>query len=90
MLKGVNRQVIEITQPENKYFERILLFVRPEYSDMSEARLARHAQQALPGETRPTEEKNRRPHRVRDLVRAGLCAGAGAGLLALAELMIGK
>ena len=90
MLKGVSRQVVEITQPENEYFERILLFVRPEYRDLSEARLAQHAKRALPGEARPPEEKKRRPHRLKDLLRAGLCAGAGAGMLALAEMLIGK
>ena len=90
MLKGVNRQVVEISQPENKYFERILLFVRPEYSGMSEARLSQQAERAVPDAPRPPEEKKRRPLRLKDLLRAGLYAGAGAGILALAEMLMGK
>ena len=87
MLKGVNRQVVEIAQPENKYFERILLFVRPEYSGLNEARLTRQAQSALPDPDRPPKEKKRRMPRPGDLLRAAVCAGAGAGILALAEML---
>ena len=39
MLKGVNRQVVEINQPESKYFERIFYIVKPEFSDMSKSKL---------------------------------------------------
>ncbi len=31
MIKGVNKQVLEITNTENPYFERIVFFVKPEY-----------------------------------------------------------
>ena len=85
MLKGVNRQVVEITQPENKYFERIVLFVRPEYSGASAPWLRQQAAGALPGEAAPPGRKKRLRPVLGALLRAGLCAGAGAGLLALAE-----
>ena len=89
MLKGVNRQVVEIAQPESKYFEKIILFVRPEFSGWPEARLAAQAVLDLPGDAAPPKNaKKRLMIRVRSLIRAGLCAGAGAGLLALAELIL--
>lgn len=44
MLRGVNRSIIEITQPDNKYFERVLVFVRPEYKALSETKLKNEAQ----------------------------------------------
>lgn len=31
MLKGVNKQVVEITNPESPYFEKVIFFVKPEY-----------------------------------------------------------
>ncbi len=31
MLRGVNRSIIEISETDNKYFERVLIFVRPEF-----------------------------------------------------------
>ena len=88
MLKGVNRQVVEIAQPENKYFERILFFVKPEYSDVSVRRLTLQAQHAVPPGDRPPRQPGTRRTRLRELLRAAACAGAGAGLLALAELLI--
>ena len=36
MIKGVNRQVIEITQTKCEYFEKVLFFVKPEYAATSE------------------------------------------------------
>lgn len=90
MLKGVNRQVLEISQPENKYFERILFFVRPEYSSLPETRLKQQAAHALPEEAKPPLPEKHRRLRPAELLRAAVCAGAGAGLLALAEMILGK
>ena len=39
MVKGVNRQVLEIHDTETEYFEKALLFVKPEYSTLSESSL---------------------------------------------------
>ena len=39
MIKGINRQVIEVTETGNPYFERALLVVRPSYRDDDESRL---------------------------------------------------
>ena len=36
MIKGINRQVIEVTETGNAYFERALLVVRPSYRDDDE------------------------------------------------------
>lgn len=47
MIKGVNRQVLEIHDTGNKYFEKALLFVNPEYSTLSESRLKAAAQKAF-------------------------------------------
>ena len=33
MIKGVNHRVIEVSRPESAYFERAVLFLRPELSD---------------------------------------------------------
>ena len=47
MIKGVNRQVLEIHDTGNQYFEKALLFVKPEYSTLSESRLRDAAQKAF-------------------------------------------
>lgn len=39
MLKGVNHQVVEVTKPSCEYFERVIFFVKPEFSSVSEGTL---------------------------------------------------
>ncbi len=39
MIKGVNKQIIEINDMDNKVFEKAVLYVRPECSEISEAKL---------------------------------------------------
>ncbi|MCL2638113.1 MAG: hypothetical protein FWD48_07030 [Oscillospiraceae bacterium] len=34
MLKGVNKLIIEVSNPESEVFERAIFFVKPEKSDM--------------------------------------------------------
>ncbi len=47
MLKGVNKSVIEVSCPESGYFERAILFVRPEQSCMSSKRLQNEARRYI-------------------------------------------
>ena len=49
MIKGVNRQVLEVHETGTKYFEKALFFVKPEYSTLGERRLNEKALQALSG-----------------------------------------
>lgn len=49
MIKGVNKQVLEICETQNGYFEKALFFVRPEYSGFSEGRLRENASRELDG-----------------------------------------
>ncbi len=34
MIKGVNRRVIEINRPDSEYFERAVLYLRPEVNEV--------------------------------------------------------
>ncbi len=43
MLKGVNHQVVEVTKPTCEYFERVIFFVKPEFSSVSEGTLRERA-----------------------------------------------
>ncbi len=43
MIKGVNRQVVEVNETDCDYFERILFFVKPEYSCLSEGKIRERA-----------------------------------------------
>lgn len=43
MIKGVNHTIIEVSNPCNQYFERALLFVRPQAEQIKAAQLQREA-----------------------------------------------
>ena len=39
MLRGVNRCIIEVNHPSSRYFEKAILYVKPQWSGLSETRL---------------------------------------------------
>lgn len=43
MIQGVNHQIVEITRPSCEYFERIIFFIKPEFSSVSEGTLRERA-----------------------------------------------
>lgn len=82
MLRGVNRQVIEISETDCEYFERVLFFVKPECVNVSEGRLKERANAIAGKADRPPMTKI-----VRNKIRAAAylagAAVAGAGITAL-------
>ena len=84
MLKGVNRQVVEIPQPESDYFEKVILFVKPEFCGVSDSGLRERAASLLQNTVRPPAGMvGRRTVRLAGFLRLALAAAAGAGLCAL-------
>ena len=43
MIKGINHQVIEITDTDNRYYERALFMLRPEYASIQRELLEKEA-----------------------------------------------
>jgi len=43
LIKGVNHQIVEVSKPGCKYFERVIFFVKPEYSSVSDGTLRERA-----------------------------------------------
>jgi len=44
VVKGVNKTVIEVNQTGNKFFEKIVLYVTPEYGNLSTGQLIKAAE----------------------------------------------
>lgn len=57
MIKGINKQVLEVLEPSNDYFEKALFFVKPEYSGYSENKLKELAQNELKSVIKPPLQK---------------------------------
>ncbi len=47
MIKGINHQVIEIADTENRYYERAFLVLRPEYASISRELLEKEARKLI-------------------------------------------
>ena len=47
MIKGVNKQVLEINETQTSFFEKAIFFVKPEYIGMSESKLRESASREL-------------------------------------------
>lgn len=58
MIKGVNKQVLEIAETGNGFFEKAIFFVKPEYSGMSEGRLRESARKEIENAGRPPVTKH--------------------------------
>ena len=53
MIRGINRQIIEVCDTGNQYFERALLFVKPEYAGVDHKMLKAQAQNLIRGYVPP-------------------------------------
>ncbi len=47
MIKGINKYVIEVSETGNKYYEKAILFIKPEYSDIQKELLEKEAKRLL-------------------------------------------
>lgn len=82
MIRGVNRQIIEVSDTESDYFERALFFVSPDYCDAERAVLEREARRALKRLGEPSAARRRRT-RLWLWGRLLLAAACGAALAAM-------
>lgn len=86
MIKGVNRQVIEITETGSEYFEKMLLVVKPQYSSMNLKKLKKKAGNIAAGVSQsppPQPSKKKRPSFLASAAKLSAAAGAGAALTAM-------
>ncbi len=77
MIKGVNRQVVEITQTKCEYFERVLFFIKPEFSAVSEGELKERASAIAQSAGIPPAERLKK-NKLRSALSLGAAACAGA------------
>ena len=86
MVKGVNRQVLELSTPLGTYFERVLFFVKPEFSATSEEEVQERARYiaesaGLPPAMKLRKNKRRAIFATIGAGIGGLIVGAGGMLM---------
>ena len=82
-MKGVNHQVVEVTKPTCEYFERVIFFVKPEFSAVSEGTLRERADEIAgkAGSPPPTRLRRDRIAVISRLVGAALAGAVVATLV---------
>ena len=81
MIKGVNRQVVEVRETGCDYFEKIIFFVKPEYAALSEGKIRERAS-LIAGDTPlppPTKTKDKYMTDVLKIILSTL-SGIATGL----------
>lgn len=85
MIKGVNKQVIEITETGSEYFEKMFFVVKPQYSSMNLKKLEKKAGTIaadISAPPPPVSSKKKRPFWT-SAAKLSAAAGAGAALTAM-------
>ncbi len=86
MIKGVNRQVVEISQTQCEYFEKVLFFIKPEFSAVSEGDLRERATIIAQSAGIPPAARLRKS-KLRAALSLSAAACAGAAVSAAAFLL---
>lgn len=82
MIKGINRQVVEVKDTGNECFEKILFFVKPEYAGLSEGKIRERAGFAAKGATLPPPTKIRKSKLSETLkITLSMLTGLVAGII---------
>ncbi len=77
MIKGVNKQVLEIMETQNGFFEKAIFFVKPEYSGMSEGKLRESAKKEFENAGKPPLTKSSRREKIKTFISLGTALVAG-------------
>lgn len=77
MIKGVNKQVLEIIETQNGFFEKAIFFVKPEYFGMSEGKLKESALLEIEKAGRPPLSATDKKQRLRRALIYLTCLASG-------------
>lgn len=86
MIKGVNRQVIELTQTKCEYFEKVLFFIKPEFAATSEGTLRERASLIADSAGIPPASRLKR-RKLLEALKLGGSALVGAAVTAVLSLI---
>lgn len=87
MIKGVNKQILEVTNTENPYFEKIIFFVKPEYKTADRKKLQKEAEALATITQKPPKIKISKRKILRIALGSVLFTGAGFALSFLMNLI---
>lgn len=88
MIKGINKQILEVTNTESPYFEKIIFFVRPQSQQVSESKLKAEAEKISKKLQKPPKSKATPKQIARTFFYSLMGVGAGVALSFLLNILI--
>ena len=80
LIKGINKQILEVTNTESPYFEKIIFFVRPSSNPIGEKALENEAKKIACQVKKPPKERKTAKQLFSGAFYVFLGAGAGCAL----------
>ncbi|MBR3148753.1 MAG: hypothetical protein IKF64_01150 [Eubacterium sp.] len=88
MIKGVNKQVLEVTHPESPYFDRVLFFVSANGAETDEEKLRGAAQKIVSSAQKPPKTRRTKEQILLNVIYTICGIGAGAVLMLVLSTVI--
>lgn len=82
MIRGINRQIIDVQETGSSYYERAYFVVKPEFASAQQQLLEKEARKILKSIDAPSQMK-RFHSKLACAIRLFASAGVGAGVMAL-------
>lgn len=86
MIKGINRQIIEITDTGTVYYEKAWLMVKPAYAELQQRLLEKEARSLLMDLDAPSAMKTKR-NLGTQILRMSIAAISGAAVCILTQII---
>ena len=83
MLKGVNKLIIEVSNPESEFFERAIFFVKPDKRDVLVNDMSESVREIMSeaGSIRARRQRKLPENKKYALLKAAGAMGAGAAIM---------
>lgn len=88
MIKGVNKQILEVTNTDSPYFERIIYFVRPESQSLGEQKLHNEAVKLANIKHKPPRTRISPRQFFASFVYSALGVGAGVATMIVVQYIV--
>lgn len=88
MIKGINKQILEVTNPESPYFEKIIFFVRPQGQKTDEEKLKAEALKISKQITKPPRQKKTAKQILQTVALFVLGIGAGVSTALILNIIL--
>ncbi len=88
MIKGVSKQILEVTNTDNPYFEKIIFFVKSEYQSTDRKKLQKEAEAVASLKQKPPKLKMTKKQIIKISLLSFLFTLAGCGVTYIITLLI--